>query len=328
MDSFELNKIIGAILGTLLFVMAVGFLAEAVYAPIVGQGPGYDLPEPAAAAAATPAAATPSVPLPQLLAQADPTQGADSVKKCQSCHDFSEGGANKTGPDLFNIVDRKIASAPGFPFSDALKAHANDTWTFENLSKWLASPKTFAPGTKMTFAGIPDDSERANVLAYLRTLSHNPAPLPAVTADAPAAKAGAAAPTANATTPASNTPAPAAPSATPAPTATPGTGTTNKAPSPTTAPASSAPAPAPAQPVPPQTAPGPATGTTTPGSAQPSAPASTPAAQPTTPSPAPASPAPAPASATPAPATAAPAPVIPPPASAGPTSTAPTSPAQ
>src|SRR6187551_147056 len=100
MDSFELNKIIGAILGTLLFVMGVGFLAEAIYAPITDRGPGYNLPEPTASAAAAPQAAAPAVPLPVLLAKADPQAGAASAKKCTSCHDFTKGGPNKTGPDL------------------------------------------------------------------------------------------------------------------------------------------------------------------------------------------------------------------------------------
>jgi cytochrome c len=255
MDSFELNKIIGAILGTLLFVMGVGFLAEGIYAPIVTQQSSYDLPEPAANASTT-AAAAPSVPLPELLAKADPQAGADSAKKCQSCHDFTEGGPNKTGPNLYNIVGQKIADVPGYSFSDALKAHASETWTYDNLNKWLTSPKAFAPGTKMTFVGIPDDSERANVIAYLRSLSHNPVPLPAATAAAaPAGQPGApaanapAAPAANApaapaaNAPAANAPAAAAPAtpagttpatagATPAPAATPsaGTGTTNTAP--------------------------------------------------------------------------------------------------
>jgi len=227
MDSFELNKIIGAILGTLLFVMGVGFLAEGIYAPIKNVGPSYDLPEPAggASAAAKPAAA--AVPLPQLLASADPSAGASSAKKCQSCHDFTEGGPNKTGPNLYDVVGRKIASHPGFAYSDVLKGHAADTWTYEELDKWLASPKGLMPGTKMTFAGITDDAERANVLAYLKTLSHNPVPFPAATAAAPAAApaAGTAAPAA-----AAETPAPAATTAAPAAT--------------TTAPAATTPAPA------------------------------------------------------------------------------------
>jgi len=229
MDSFELNKIIGAILGTLLFVMGVGFLAEGIYAPITSNGPSYNLPEPAATSAA-PGPAAPKVPLADLLAKADPQAGADSVKKCQSCHDFTQGGPNKTGPDLYDIVGSKIGDVPGYSFSDAVTKLATEqkTWTYENLDKWLTSPAADAPGTKMTFVGIDDPVERANVLAYLRTLSKNPVPFPAPAAAAPAAAAPAAAPAAGtaapaaapaATTPAAAAPATAAPAAT-APAAT------------------------------------------------------------------------------------------------------------
>jgi cytochrome c len=185
MDSFELNKIIGAILGTLLFVMGVGFLAEGIYAPITNHGPSYDLPEPTAAST-KPVAAVAAIPLPERLAKADPVAGEASAKKCQSCHDFSDGGPNKTGPNLYDVVGRKIAGHPGFAYSDPLKAHASEAWTYENLDKWLLSPKAYAPGTKMSFAGIADDTERANVLAYLRTLSKTPVAFPAAGA-APAA---------------------------------------------------------------------------------------------------------------------------------------------
>jgi len=246
MDSFELNKIIGAILGTLLFVMGVGFLAEAIYEPAHGGGPGYALPEAAAdetadAGAAAPAAA---VDIGTLLASADPVQGAAAAKKCASCHDFTKGGPNKTGPNLYGIVGEKIADVAGFTFSDALKAHANETWTYENLNTWLISPKGYAPGTKMTFAGDKDDADRANIIAYLSTLSDSPVPFPA-----PAAPAGGAAPTSEQTTDTSSAPA-AASSEAPTPPMTPSSAApaaTSSEAAPAAAPASSeAPAAAPA----------------------------------------------------------------------------------
>jgi cytochrome c len=218
MDSFQLNKIMGAILGTLLFVMGVGFLAEAIYAPTSGTGPGYALPEPVeTAAGATAAAPAPRLDIGTLLASADAKAGEASAKKCQACHDFSEAGVNKTGPDLYNIVGSKVAEVPGFAFSDALKARESDTWTYQNLDDWLLSPKGWAPGTKMTFAGIKDDKDRANVIAYLATLSHSPvpypAPAPAATETKPAAssEAPAAAPVSSeAAAPAASSEAPAA----------------------------------------------------------------------------------------------------------------------
>ena len=152
MDSFELNKIIGAILGTLLFVMGIGFLAEAIYEPAHGSGPGYDLPAPAENEGTTDngTAAPAVVDIGTLLASADPKAGEAAAKKCQACHAFTKGGPNKTGPNLYGIVGEKIAGVPGFAFSEALKAHASETWDYAKLNDWLISPKAFAPGTKMT----------------------------------------------------------------------------------------------------------------------------------------------------------------------------------
>jgi cytochrome c len=218
MDSFELNKIIGAVLGTLLFVMGVGFLAEAVYHPIEGRGPGLTLAEAEPAGdhgggAAEPEA--PAVPLGVLLASADAAAGQSSTKKCASCHNFGDGESNKTGPLLYGVVGRVEGSHEGFAYSDGMLAHKTngDTWTYENLNAFLTSPKTYTPGTKMSFAGVKDPQERANILAYLQTLSPTPVPFPAPEA-APAAEGaapaeGAAAPAEGAAAPAAET-APAA----------------------------------------------------------------------------------------------------------------------
>jgi cytochrome c len=192
MDSFELNKIIGAILGTLLFVMGVGFLAEAIYSP-VAAGPGYALPAPEEGEGGdgtTPDA--PVVSIGTLLASADPVAGEASAKKCQACHDLSTANANKTGPGLYDVVERVIGSHPGFSYSAGMAEHqANgDIWTYDNLNHFLTAPKAFVPGTKMTFAGVKNDEERANIIAFLSTLSASPKPFPP--ADAPAE--GAAAP--------------------------------------------------------------------------------------------------------------------------------------
>jgi cytochrome c len=188
MDSFELNKILGAILGTLLFVMALGFIAEGIYAPRA-SGPGYNLPAPSGEASEAAAAPVAVVDIGTLLAKADPKAGESASKKCQSCHDFTENGPNKIGPNLYGVVGRKIASHPGFSYSADLSAHASDSWTYELLNKWISNPKSIAPGTKMTYAGDTDDSDRANIIAYLSTLSHSPVPFPA---PAPAAAASSA----------------------------------------------------------------------------------------------------------------------------------------
>lgn len=236
MDSFELNKIIGAILGTLLFVMGVGFLAEGVYQPIQNRGPGLTLAEAEVVdghgGTAEPEA--PAVPLGVLLASADAAAGQTAVRKCQSCHNFAEGAGNKQGPELYGIVGRVEGSLAGFAYSDGMLEHqANgDIWSYENLDAFLTSPKTYTPGTKMSFGGIKDPVERANILAYLQTLSPTPVPFPAAEA-APAAPAEGAAPADGAAAPAEGAaPAEAAAPAAEAPAAT------TEAPAATEAPAS------------------------------------------------------------------------------------------
>ncbi|HEV7346379.1 MAG TPA: cytochrome c family protein [Devosia sp.] len=193
MDSFELNKIMGAVLGTLLFVMGAGFVAEAIYHPIEGRGPGYPLPEPEIASTGAPLEEEPEVPIGVLLASASVERGAAAVRKCQSCHNFGEGEPNKQGPVLYGTVGAIIASHEGFAYSDALMGLNAEgaAWTYENLNEFLTRPAGFAPGTKMNFAGIRTAEERADIMAYLQTLSANPVPFPAaevvaVDADEPA----------------------------------------------------------------------------------------------------------------------------------------------
>jgi cytochrome c len=182
MDSFELNKIMGAVLGTLLFVMGAGFVADAIYHPIQGQGPGYNLPEPDVAdAGGVVEEAAPAVPLGVLLANASVERGAASARKCQSCHNFGEGEPNKQGPHLYDVIGRVEGAVPDFSYSDGMMAHnaAGDIWTYENLDHFLTKPSDYVPGTKMNFAGIRTAEERADLLAYMATLSASPVPFPA-----------------------------------------------------------------------------------------------------------------------------------------------------
>lgn len=174
MDSFELNKIIGAILGTLLFVMGVGFIAEAVYEPRE-SGPGLSLPEPEVAEAGGAAEPVAAVPIAVLLASADVAAGENAAKKCQSCHNFAAGAGNKTGPELADVVGRVVGSHAGFAYSEVMAGHqaAGDIWTYDLLNAFLISPKASMPGTKMNFSGLKNDAERANLIAYMASI--NPA---------------------------------------------------------------------------------------------------------------------------------------------------------
>lgn len=128
------------------------------------------------------------VPLPVLLASADPAKGADVFKQCAACHTINQGGANGVGPNLYGTMGEPVGQGKGgFAFSDALKG-VGGNWDFEKMNQWLTSPRKMAPGTKMTFAGISDPQARANVIAYLNSQGSN-LPLPAAPA-AGAAPAG------------------------------------------------------------------------------------------------------------------------------------------
>ena len=215
MDSFELNKIMGAVLGTLLFVMGAGFVAEAIYHPIEDRGPGYALPEPEVVAGGEAVAAAPEVPVAVLLATASVERGQAAVRKCQSCHNFGEGEPNKQGPHLYDVVGRAEGSIADFAYSEGLLAHnaAGDTWTYDNLNLFLIKPSAYVPGTKMNFAGIRTAEERADILAYLQTLSGSPVPFPAAEVAVPAPAEGAD-PAAAAGTPQPDATAPTDPAAT------------------------------------------------------------------------------------------------------------------
>ena len=180
MDSFEFNKIAGAVLGTLTFVMLLNFASDLIFHTGLPEKPGYVIDIAEAATGPADAEAPAKVSVAALLSTADSAQGEKVAKKCAACHTFDNGGANKVGPNLWNIVNRKPGGVDGFKYSSAMNdfAGANDAWTFDELNEFLLAPKKHMPGTSMGFAGLRKDKERGDMLAYLRSLSDSPAPVP------------------------------------------------------------------------------------------------------------------------------------------------------
>ncbi|MCQ8871529.1 cytochrome c family protein [Mesorhizobium sp. LMG17149] len=223
MDSNEVNKLLAGLLGTVFVVFSVGIVSDALFASPAPEKPGFaiEAAEPAEGGPAAPAAA--AKPIAELLATANVEQGAAVFKKCQACHSGEKGGPNKVGPDLWDLIDRPVAEHEGFAYSAGMKEFSKggaEKWTYDNLNHFITSPKKLVKGTAMGFAGLPKDEDRANVIAYLRTLSDNPKPLPApgaaADAGAPADAAAPAKPAEGAAPAAPAAPAPAAPAPAPA----------------------------------------------------------------------------------------------------------------
>lgn len=181
MDSFELNKIAGAVLGASVFAMGVGIMSDIIFHAERPAQPGMvvAIPDaPAGGAAAAPAVA--AAPIAERLKTATVDDGKKVFSKCQSCHSVEKGGKNGTGPNLWGVVAGPLGHADGFAYSAAIKdaAAAGQKWDFAHLDKFLENPQAAHKGTKMSFKGLPRPEERAAVIMYLRSLADAPAPLP------------------------------------------------------------------------------------------------------------------------------------------------------
>ena len=181
MDSFELNKMIGAFLATVFLVFTVTLLSDAIFASPPPEKEGYIIAVAEPTAGEEPAEEKGLEPIAPLLAGADVAAGEKAFRKCAACHTVDDGGANKVGPNLWNVVNGPVLHIGGFSYSAAMTEFAaggSTVWDYENLNGFLKNPRKFVKGTSMGFAGIKKTDERANLIAYLRDQSSNPAPLP------------------------------------------------------------------------------------------------------------------------------------------------------
>ena len=182
MDSYQFNKIAGALLGTLFVILGLSFISDAIFSSHAPEKPGYVIEVEGAgeAHAAVSQDSGPTVePVASLLASVDLATGKKIAKKCAACHTFDSGGAKKVGPNLYGVVNRAIAAGDGFSYSAALKDYAEGkSWSYAELNGFLYKPKEHVKGTSMSFAGLKKTADRAAMIGYLRSLADEPAPLP------------------------------------------------------------------------------------------------------------------------------------------------------
>ena len=178
-DPLTFNKILAALLVALALAWIAGTMSDSLVSPKMLEK-NVLVVDTGAVAASSSASAEPQGPAPiePLLVKADADAGQKTARVCGTCHSFGKGEAAKMGPNLYGIIGSPHAHMAGFAYSDAMKAMADKTWTFAELNEFLYSPRTHFPGTKMSFAGIKNDQDRANVIAWLRTLADSPVALP------------------------------------------------------------------------------------------------------------------------------------------------------
>ena len=180
MDSFEINKIIAAVLMVALLIIGIGKLSSVIFHVEKPKTPGYAIEVEQAVATSTqssPEITEEKVDIVSLMAMGDVNNGEKIFKKCAACHSIVKGGANKIGPALYNVVGRKVGDVSDYKYSKALSGYGKE-WTFEELNGYLIKPAKWIKGTKMAFAGLRKEKDRASVIKYLNQNSDSPVPLP------------------------------------------------------------------------------------------------------------------------------------------------------
>ena len=180
MDSFEINKVIAAILMVALIIIGIGKLSNIIFHVEKPETPGYsvDVEQPVLASSQSiPKATEEKVDMATFMALGDPVLGEKVFKKCAACHSIVKGGKNNIGPALYNVVGRKVGVVSDYKYSKALLGYEKE-WTFEELNGYLLKPSKWIKGTKMAFAGLRKEKDRASVIKYLNQNSDSPLPLP------------------------------------------------------------------------------------------------------------------------------------------------------
>lgn len=183
--SIELNKIFAAVILATIIAMVAGFASDILYRPQMPAETAIAVDTGAAPTAAVAEAAGPE-PIAVRLASASASAGEGLIRACTACHTFDEGGANRVGPNLWNVVGGSKAHLDNFNYSSAMAGRGADggVWSFEELDEFLANPRGYISGTSMSYAGMRDPMDRANLIAYMHSLSNDPVPLPEVEAGA------------------------------------------------------------------------------------------------------------------------------------------------
>ena len=177
MNAFEINKIIAAIILAVLLFFIVGKLGDFIFYVEKPKEPAYKVEAPAVKVASTQAASSGNVDINKLLSLGTVKHGEKIFKKCIACHTIAKGGKNKIGPAIFGVLGKKSGSVSNYKYSKALLAHRK-IWSFEEINAFLTKPQAYIKGTKMAFAGLRKEKDRASVILYLNQNSDDPIPLP------------------------------------------------------------------------------------------------------------------------------------------------------